>query len=244
MDVNRANIDCDVIGPLLMRLKKLSLDQCTFVRHNENTSLMSCCEVNPFSKLIELNLDFAPSTIAFDAFRKILSLSPQLLRLSIDSVVNDYHIEAIVRYTKNLQVLSMQNPLEDRWHSTLANRNEVFLQLSQLKHLKKLDYRNCGNKVKLAAPLLEAFARATVDFEDLCLSRFVIDANAIKSVSNFKALKYLLLGIIEDVSDDDLLCLIKNLPLLTYLWLNFDSNFRPTSAKLLIKMVKAAKPVA
>lgn len=72
--------------------------------------LMDDPEIHPnlFPKLVELKLTFWPTRcVGLDAFRKLISLSPQLKRLQIIDFIRDDYIAAIIQHAKNLEELDI-----------------------------------------------------------------------------------------------------------------------------------------
>ncbi|XP_055304390.1 uncharacterized protein LOC129569531 [Sitodiplosis mosellana] len=261
--VSDTTIDCGVVKPLFSRLKHLDLTMCDFTG-NKIDLFKNCPNLEVFGfqanfgdsepldyhrsigfvvqKYPKLeSLAFDSSFIAVDACFRLLALNPQIKTLEITAPPEDIYIQRVVQYAKNVEVLAIQPGF---WSNTaeIQTRKE-FLQLGQLKKLKKL-YLSASDEPysKLAAPLSDAFAKNNVPIECLSLREFTIGSKEIKSILKLKAMKFLSLDEVGNVTDADLVPLNKELPLLENLQLYFGTKAKtPITADGLTKMVKDGK---
>lgn len=248
--LNRAAINCDAVQPLFTRLKHLDLDGCNFTGNKD--SLFEKCKnlvtlgfdpcdscffiVRNYPKLEGLSFD--TNYPGFFEFFKLIALNPQLKWLCILAMAEDIYISSCVKYTKNLERLSIR---PGRMCSTPETQTrKVFLQLSQLKKLKKLAI-DAGYETyaKLVGPLMDAFLKQKVAINQLELNDFTINTNDIKSIANLKTLEIITLDQVGKISSADLIALTTKLPVLNTLHLYFRYNIEtPISVDTLAKMIK------
>lgn len=257
LTLQRAKINCAAFKPLFVRMKELVLDSCDFVGDKMNlftgcTSLEylyfdsneDSCEfvAQKYPKLFGLSFD--PNYSSFYPFFKLLPLVPQIKQLRILTMPDDIYISSVVQSTKSLELLTIEPGMMSS--TPEIQTKQVFLQLAELKQLKKLQlYAGWETYAKLVAPLMDAFTKRKVALDELNLREFKIGSKEIKAICNLKTLEELSLHTIGNVTNADLLSL-SELPLLTDLVLHF--GHRSTAASLsvdtLIKMVQSAKQMS
>lgn len=263
LTLSETTINCDVVKPLFSRLKLLDLASCDFTG-NRNDLFSNCPNLETFrfqaqfgsenplnyhfsiafvvKKFPKLkSLAFDCSYTAFDALHHLLPLNPQLKELEIIAPAEDIYIQMVVQYAKNLESLAIHPGF---WSTTseIQTRKEL-LNLSKLKKLRKL-YLTASDEIyaKSAAPLLDAFAKNKLPIDWLDLLEFSIDSKAIQSTLKLKAMKFLRLDAIGNVTDADLVPLTKELPLLENIQLYFGAKAKtPITVNGLAKLVKSGK---
>lgn len=249
------DIYCDVDG-LFAPLKHLELDLCYIfheketkrlpempnleslsIRLKHDTDLKFCAHT--FPKLVELNLWLG--FLHGYQLGQLLSLNPQLQRISIECAVSDRHITAIAQH-KNLDVLRITNYGKDMFSPQHIETG--LLQLSQLEKLKRFDLismHKIPENVVVIAPLMAAFSEKRLNLDHLHLECLPIHSDDIKSILNLKTLKILYLGEIKSVSKDDFVSLVIELPLLSDLSIEFKLDDQLISTTTLVNMVNCGK---
>lgn len=255
-------IDCDLVKPLFSRLKNLDLSECKFTG-NKNNLFTNCPNLEYFAFEAEhdfsFDLDrdrsigfvvkkfpklktvvFECSYTAFDAFFAFLRLNPHVKSIEIIAPAEDIYIQNVVHYTKNVEQLAIHPGF---WSNTPEIQSRNLLQLSKLKKLQDLQLE-AGAEVyeKLAAPLMDAFAKDKVSLKCLNLSEFSIGSKEIKSILKLKTIKILSLDLVGNVTNADLVTLVKELALLENLQLYFGRGAKtPITVDGLTKMIKDGK---
>lgn len=257
-------IDSDMVKPLFARLKHLDLAECEFTG-NKNDLFTNCpnleffgFEPDMFGDGLDLDRDrsigfvvrqfpklesvyFDCSYTAFWSFFALLEINPQLKTLEIVAPAEDIYIDAVVQYTKNVESLAIHPGFMS--NTPEIQTRKVFLQLSKLKKLQHL-YIEAGAEVysKLAAPLIDAFAKNGVSIDHLNLCEFSISSKAIKGILKLKMMKVLSLNKVGHVTDADLVPLFTELPMLENVQLYFGSKAKtPITLDGLGKMVMHGK---
>lgn len=195
--------------------------------------------IQPFPKLKSLKVH--PICGAEDITYKMLRLNPQLKELSTTDHADDYHIAKVLENTKQLERLAFLSPSTNRY--SYEQTKEGFLKLSKLKTLKALTIvlsTSCNRYKTFTAPLVDAFFNEKVLIEELELRNFVISSEDIKSILNLKTLNKICLQKISYTSEDDLVTLPTQLPLLNSLKLDFGFS-QGITLDCLVNLVKAGK---
>lgn len=253
-------IDCKAVKPLFVRLKELVLDGCE-IRGNANSLFSNCKKleifgyanstytgpyrfiVRKYPKLEELQLVCSHPTkdILFD----ILKLNPQLKYLQIFTLAEDFYISSVIQHIQNverLKILHTEYPIF-MFDSPGTQTKEVLLKLGNLKKLKELGLdAACKAYSKLVIPLMDAFAKSNIALDQLELRNFAINADDIRSISNMKTIKVLILSKVTCVANADLISLTTTLPLLSKLHLYFGIETKiPLTTNGLVKMVEGGQ---
>lgn len=256
-------INCDVIKPLVSRLKYLDLSMCKFTG-NKNDMFTNCPKLEVFGfeadfsypDPLDLNIDrsidfvvkkfpkleclaFDCSYIGFAVFFSLLKLNPQVKQLDITALPEDMYIEAVVNFAKNVECLSIR-PGQMASLPEISTKNG-FLQLRKLKKLRNL-HLVAGDEIYgvLVGPLMDAFAKEKVPINQLELFDFLIGSKDIKNILKLKTIEILCLSNIEQASDADLVPLTDQLPSLKNLQLYFGQKVKITLNGL-TKMIKDGK---
>lgn len=264
--LQKTTINCDAFKPLFARMKCINLIECKFIG-NKTDLFKNCPNLEIFSfhadfddtdtmhfdhnqrlasvdfvirKFPKLDcLGFGCGSGIYWRFFDLLALNPQIKEIKVLAEPDDIIIEAIAKYSKNLERLTF-----DMDDLPEIQTRKGLLSLSKLKKLKQLSLVSGGEVYsELVGPLMDAFAKKNVPIEELQLFQFSIRPKDIKSILKLKMMKIMTLIQIEGtVSDADLVPLTKQLKLLEHLQLNFDEDItNPISANGLVKMVTAGK---
>lgn len=196
--------------------------------------------VQHYPKLEQLIFDV--SYPGYFAFFGLLELNPQLRQLTVFGLPEDIHISAVVEsQAKSLERLMITPGIMT---STPEIQTKAgLLQLSKLKKLKKLKL-NAGDEeyAKLLGPLMDAFAKAKIQLDQLEANEFLIQSKDIKSILKIESMEILVLNTIEQVNEADIVAMVTQLPKLTTLHLYFGSKVRnPITINGLKKIVNDRK---
>lgn len=245
LNLDRMTIDCNFVAPLFKRLITLQINDCKLIGDvnklfencvhlekllfneekeiGKGNGVLDTFIIHKFPKLKEITLTSVP--IRYHVFHEFLSLNSQLKRLNIEVWGDDRFISAIAKHTSNLQELKMilrstematSNQIEQQ-----PQTKEGFLELAKLTKLTSLEL-SLDKSIydTFAGSLMHSFAASNVPIEELCLFNFKIDSMDVRQICRLKTINTFRLFDSGHVSENDLISLVMELPLLA----TFESN--------------------
>ncbi|XP_031631396.1 uncharacterized protein LOC116345832 [Contarinia nasturtii] len=254
LELTKVTITCDKSALLMPRLKYLSLYTCDMdYKEDWNAVFRNCPELetlNFFGCSCKFLVQLFPKLTTLDIWCKerdtifdILSLNPQLKNLTINDLIDDEFIKNVVEHGKDLEELYLCRVGSKKIQPQNYTVNGL-LQLGKLKKLKKLQIDiQYGSYSKVIPQLMKAFSNENILIEELTLRNFFISSEDIKSLGNLKTLQFLHLSLIKlQVTGNDLVILVAELPLLRFLCLEYDVESESTlTVDTLIRMVQLGK---
>lgn len=187
------------------------------------------CIVQKFPSLQEARIDFY-SSVHDDILKKFFELNPTLKRLEMyltDEEVRPTRLfRWIGQHLVHLTELDIYGKFDnDLENSVIEQRQNDYQCLGRLSKLKVLKLNLCSLSV---TPLIESLAANSIPIEHLEIVDGFFDNESIKNISKLKKIKILRLSYSNNMTDDYLIELAKELPQLSELILEFFNCYEDT----------------